>query len=208
MRMNDKFGRQFSFRKLPEVVRQDTFYCFSLGRRPASSETSRTAAQAAWTSALRCRLCAYRLMDRVGNLRRFRDTILTPFHPSIDAAGPIRTSCRQRRWTPRRTATHLLGAHARLHGRRLWRYRHEPSLCVPRRLAGGGGTGRRRHARCVLGVLSLILWALILVVTANMCSSCFAPTTRAKAARSSLMALAQRRARVRAASASPCCFSA
>ncbi len=35
----------------------------------------------------------------------------------------------------------------------------------------------------VLGVLSLILWSLIVVVTINTCCCCCAPTTTAKAGR-------------------------
>ena len=58
----------------------------------------------------------------------------------------------------------LLGAVAWQRRHCLRRHRHQPALCIPR-----GRNGRRRvrsgDAEIVRGVLSMILWALILVVT-------------------------------------------
>ena len=59
----------------------------------------------------------------------------------------------------------LLGADARQHRRRLWRYRHQPALRVPRSDRRRDRRRRGRRASAVLGVLSLILWALIVIVT-------------------------------------------
>ncbi len=59
----------------------------------------------------------------------------------------------------------FLGSHARQRRRRLRRYRHEPALRVPRsrgRMPQAGGPLTRE---IVLGVLSLIVWSLIIVVT-------------------------------------------
>ena len=60
----------------------------------------------------------------------------------------------------------VLGADPRQHRRRLRRHRHQPALRLPRggRRPRSAPSGRRR-ASAVLGVLSLILWALIVVVT-------------------------------------------
>ena len=62
-------------------------------------------------------------------------------------------------------ASSFRGADARQHRRRLRRYRHQPALRVPR--GGDGGAAQRAPVSrdVVLGVLSLILWALIIVVT-------------------------------------------
>jgi KUP system potassium uptake protein len=47
----------------------------------------------------------------------------------------------------------------------------------------------------IFGVLSLIFWSLMLIVTSNMCSSQCARTTRAKAARSRCSSLISRHPR-------------
>ena len=51
------------------------------------------------------------------------------------------------------------------HRRGLWRHRHEPALRLPRSGGRRGARTGRSRRDIVLGVLSLILWALIIVVT-------------------------------------------
>jgi KUP system potassium uptake protein len=46
----------------------------------------------------------------------------------------------------------------------LWRYRHLAALCLPRGFAGDGRDGTWRRPE-VLGILSLLIWTLILIVT-------------------------------------------
>jgi KUP system potassium uptake protein len=50
--------------------------------------------------------------------------------------------------------------------------------------AASGGHGAPMSREAVIGILSLLLWALVLTVTVKYVLSCSAPTTTARAARS------------------------
>ena len=86
----------------------------------------------------------------------------------------------------------LLGADARQRRRRLWRYRHQPALRFPRGRDGGRRIGGPITREIVLGVLSLILWALILVVTVKYVLILLRADNNGEGGTLSLMALALR----------------
>ncbi len=94
----------------------------------------------------------------------------------------------------------FLGSHARQHRRRLRRHRHQPALRVPRGAArrfGRPWQPGRDHIgvvprETVLGVLSLIVWALILVVTIKYVLILLRADNNGEGGTLSLMALAQR----------------
>ena len=81
---------------------------------------------------------------------------------------------------------------ARQHRRRLRRHRHQPALRAAR---GGGcrrGTSAAAAPQAVLGVLSLILWALIVVVTLKYVVILLRADNNGEGGTLALMALAQR----------------
>ena len=86
----------------------------------------------------------------------------------------------------------LQGPDARQHRRRLWRHRHQPAL----RAARSDGCRQRDFGRslpqAVLGVLSLILWALIIVVTLKYVVILLRADNNGEGGTLALMALAQR----------------
>ena len=86
-----------------------------------------------------------------------------------------------------------VGPRARQHRRCLWRHRHQPAL----RAARGGGGGVRSAAceltrEAVLGVVSLILWALIVVVTLKYVLILLRADNNGEGGTLTLMALASR----------------
>ena len=75
--------------------------------------------------------------------------------------------------------------------RRLRRHRHQPALCVE------GQPGRISRAKCVtnleiMGILSLIFWSLVLVVTVKYVLLILLADNRGEGGILALMALAQR----------------
>ena len=98
----------------------------------------------------------------------------------------------QRAW---RSAFHgdLQGADARQHRRRLWRHRHQPALRVARSAwSPPAATAAAAAPQAVLGVLSLILWALIVVVTLKYVVFLLRADNNGEGGTLALMALAQR----------------
>ena len=92
-----------------------------------------------------------------------------------------------------RSARRLLGPRGRQHRRRLRRYRHQPAL----RLARSGHRGLRREhgelpAATVLGVVSLILWALFIIVTLKYVVILLRADNNGEGGTLTLMALASR----------------
>ena len=86
----------------------------------------------------------------------------------------------------------LLGPDARQHRRRLRRHRHLAALCVPRGRDACGAQGEPVTRDIVLGVLSLILWALFIVVTAKYVLLLLRADNNGEGGTLSLMALGQR----------------
>ena len=82
-------------------------------------------------------------------------------------------------------------AHARRARRRLWRHRHQPDLCVPRGAACVDRRRAGRRASDVLGVLSLIVWALTIIVTIKYIAFVLRADNRGEGGTLSLMALAR-----------------
>ena len=85
------------------------------------------------------------------------------------------------------------GADARQHRRRLRRHRHQPALRVARSRRGGQRAPTAAPTpQAVLGMLSLILWALIVVVTLKYVVILLRADNNGEGGTLALMALAQR----------------
>ena len=92
-----------------------------------------------------------------------------------------------------RSARRPLGPRRRQHRRRLWRYRHQPALRLARSDHRRVGPGHAEStAPTVLGVLSLILWALFVIVTLKYVLILLRADNNGEGGTLTLMALASR----------------
>ena len=116
----------------------------------------------------------------------FRRSIHVKHHiAGIGRASRSKPACRRQ--------SRLLGADARQHRRRLWRHRHQPALraCANRCWPRSGRTSRPAKP-VVFGILSLIIWALLIVVTAKYVLILLRADNNGEGGTLALMALAQR----------------
>ena len=116
--------------------------------------------------------------------RSMTDSVTAPVGSDVPVSGRRRRSFH----------AGLVGAYARQHRRRLRRYRHQPALCVARghcRRLGPEPRGELTRDG-VLGVVSLILWALIIVVTLKYVLILLRADNNGEGGTLTLMALASR----------------
>ena len=133
-----------------------------------------------------------------------RETAEAYFHVIRKCGHRGGNACGQRTWG---SAFHrrLQGSDARQHRRRLWRHRHfSPLYALREAVVAASSNSVDATPQAVLGVLSLILWALIVVVTLKYVLILLRADNHGEGGTLALMALAQR-AVTKGASARLCC---
>ena len=109
--------------------------------------------------------CAARALKKLGAISHFRVLVLAVRYGKERRTALHECNSEDRHRSPCGGDARLGTGGACMHGRRLRRHRHEPALYAQRRRKGREPRRTRYRREAVLGVVSLIFWSLIIVIS-------------------------------------------